>query len=139
MLIPHKFFDGDVDVVLDLPIAMTGLEHPWTADAADFPWHHRPWNAAEPSENVGTEPMHLPYGDVDNSFGMGIVNHTNGLAEEADPRSGEALGNVPLAFSHMALVFSCAHLSAARRGPLPQGPRDCAELALDRLLRPGAA
>jgi hypothetical protein len=36
----------------------------------------------------------------------------------------------------MALVSSCAHLSAARRGQLPTDgePHDYAELALDRLL-----
>jgi hypothetical protein len=36
----------------------------------------------------------------------------------------------------MALVTSCAHLSAARRGRLPQdgAAHDFAELALERLL-----
>ncbi len=37
-------------------------------------------------------------------------------------------------FSHMALVGSCAHLSAARQGRIPEGAHDYAELALDRLL-----
>jgi hypothetical protein len=41
----------------------------------------------------------------------------------------------------MALVLSCAHLSAAKRGEIPAGPVDYAEAALDRLLmrrtRPG--
>jgi hypothetical protein len=48
--------------------------------------------------------------------------------------TGEALGNFPQAFSHMALVNSCAHLSAAKRGEVPDGPQDYMELALDRLL-----
>lgn len=55
-------------------------------------------------------------------------------SEEADPATGEPLGNFPQAFSHMALVLSCAHLSAARRGEIPDGAVDYAESALDRLL-----
>jgi hypothetical protein len=50
--------------------------------------------------------------------------------------TGDALGNFPQAFTHMALVSSCAHLSAARRCLLPTDGQahDYAELALDRLL-----
>jgi GH15 family glucan-1,4-alpha-glucosidase len=60
-------------------------------------------------------------------------------AEEVDPATGEHLGNFPQAFTHMALVTSCAHLSAAKRGllPPPDEPHDYAELALDRLLGAG--
>jgi GH15 family glucan-1,4-alpha-glucosidase len=67
---------------------------------------------------------------------MGLANDVGLFAEEADASSGEALGNFPQAFTHMALVSSCAHLSAARRGQLPTDgePHDYAELALDRLL-----
>jgi GH15 family glucan-1,4-alpha-glucosidase len=68
---------------------------------------------------------------------LGFANDVGLFAEEVDPMSGEALGNFPQAFTHMALVTSCAHLSAAKRGLLPPSnePHDYAELALDRLLR----
>jgi GH15 family glucan-1,4-alpha-glucosidase len=67
---------------------------------------------------------------------VGLANDVGLFAEEADERSGEALGNFPQAFTHMALVTSCAHLSAARDGLLPTDgePHDYAELALERLL-----
>ena len=49
------------------------------------------------------------------SSGCSVFANDVGLfAEEVDPATGEALGNFPQAFSHMALVGSCAHLSAAR-------------------------
>lgn len=56
------------------------------------------------------------------------------FAEEIDPATGESLGNMPQAFSHMALVTSCAHLTAAQEGRIPDGAHDYAELGLDRLL-----
>ncbi|HZQ84349.1 MAG TPA: glycoside hydrolase family 15 protein [Acidimicrobiales bacterium] len=66
---------------------------------------------------------------------LGLANDVGLFAEEAEPVTGEALGNFPQAFTHMALVTSCAHLSAARRGEVPtDGAHDYAELALDRLL-----
>jgi GH15 family glucan-1,4-alpha-glucosidase len=67
---------------------------------------------------------------------IGLANDVGLFAEEAEETTGEALGNFPQAFTHMALVSSCAHLSAARRGLLPTDgePHDYAELALDRLL-----
>lgn len=65
---------------------------------------------------------------------LGQANDVGLFAEEVDPVTGEALGNFPQAFSHMALVTSCAHLSAAREGKIPAGAHDYAELALDRLL-----
>jgi GH15 family glucan-1,4-alpha-glucosidase len=67
---------------------------------------------------------------------LGLANDVGLFAEEVDPANGEALGNFPQAFTHMALVTSCAHLSAARRGqlPPPDEAHDYAELALDRLL-----
>ena len=64
---------------------------------------------------------------------LGHANDVGLYAEEVDPATGEALGNFPQAFSHMALVLSCAHLSAAKRGQIPGGPVDYAEGALDRL------
>ena len=72
-----------------------------------------------------------------------LANDVGMFAEEVDPVTGRHLGNTPQAFTHMALVTSCAHLSAAERGQLPKGddPHDFAELALDRLLsrRPDSA
>lgn len=67
---------------------------------------------------------------------LGLANDVGLYAEEVDPATGEHLGNMPQAFTHMALVTSLAHLSAARRGALPAdgAPHDFAELALDRLL-----
>ena len=65
---------------------------------------------------------------------LGLANDVGLYAEEVDA-SGEALGNFPQAFTHMALVLSCSHLSAAKRGQIPFGEaRAYAELALDRLL-----
>jgi GH15 family glucan-1,4-alpha-glucosidase len=65
-----------------------------------------------------------------------FANDVGMFAEEVDPGTGRHLGNTPQAFTHMALVTSCAHLSAAERGllPLDEVPHDFAELALDRLL-----
>jgi GH15 family glucan-1,4-alpha-glucosidase len=65
---------------------------------------------------------------------LGFANDVGLFAEEIDPATADALGNFPQAFSHMALVGSCAHLSAARQGRIPEGAQDYAELALDRLL-----
>src|SRR5262249_486163 len=65
---------------------------------------------------------------------IGFANDVGLFPEQIDPNTGEALGNFPQAFSHMAPVTSCAHLSAARGGYIPTGAYDYAELALDRLL-----
>jgi GH15 family glucan-1,4-alpha-glucosidase len=69
-----------------------------------------------------------------------LLSHANDVglyAEEIDPRTGAALGNMPQAFTHMALVTSCASLSAARRGLLTGGDDECdyAEALLRLLLR----
>ncbi len=66
---------------------------------------------------------------------LALENDVGLYAEEAIPESGEALGNFPQAFTHMALVTSCAHLSAARRGALPPDGTayDFAEFALSQL------
>jgi GH15 family glucan-1,4-alpha-glucosidase len=64
-----------------------------------------------------------------------LSNDVGLYAEEADHATGEALGNFPQAFTHMALVTSCGALSAARRGELRYDePVDFAEQALDRML-----
>jgi GH15 family glucan-1,4-alpha-glucosidase len=66
---------------------------------------------------------------------LALSNDVGLCAEEVDGRTGEMLGNFPQAFTHMALVTSCAHLSAAKRGQVPfDGAHDYAELALRRLL-----
>ncbi|HZN16337.1 MAG TPA: glycoside hydrolase family 15 protein [Acidimicrobiales bacterium] len=67
---------------------------------------------------------------------LALANDVGLFAEEIDVASGEALGNFPQAFTHMALVTSCAHLSAAKRGLLPPADEahDFAELAVERLI-----
>ena len=65
---------------------------------------------------------------------LGLANDVGLFAEEVEPSTEEPLGNFPQAFSHMAVVLSCANMSAAKRSGLPAGPVDYAELALDRLL-----
>ncbi|WP_225410149.1 glycoside hydrolase family 15 protein [Stigmatella hybrida] len=60
-----------------------------------------------------------------------MANDVGLYAEEAVPGTGEALGNFPQAFTHMALVASCAQLSAARSFQLPRpGAYDFADFAL---------
>lgn len=61
------------------------------------------------------------------------VNDVGLLAEMIDPDSGDALGNFPQAFSHMALVMSCANLAAAKAGARAGGGVTFAELALTHL------
>ena len=70
-----------------------------------------------------------------------LANDVGMFAEEVDPATGRHLGNTPQAFTHMALVTSCAHLSAAERGQLPTDGEayDFVELAVDRLLSRQAA
>ena len=66
---------------------------------------------------------------------LALSNDVGLYAEEVDSHTGQMLGNFPQAFTHMALVTSCAHLSAAKRGEVPfDGVHDYAELALQRLL-----
>lgn len=66
---------------------------------------------------------------------LGLGNDVGLFAEEVDTTSGEALGNFPQAFTHMALVTSCAHVEAARGGNIPlDGVFDYAEVALARLI-----
>jgi GH15 family glucan-1,4-alpha-glucosidase len=66
---------------------------------------------------------------------LGMANDVGLFAEQAVPGTGEALGNFPQAFTHMALVSSCAQLSAARTARRPNGvPYDFADFALTSLL-----
>jgi GH15 family glucan-1,4-alpha-glucosidase len=69
---------------------------------------------------------------------LGHANDVGLYAEEVDMATGEALGNFPQAFTHMALVTSCMHLEAAKRGDR-RGDEACdyAEVAIDRLLAAG--
>ena len=57
-----------------------------------------------------------------------LANDVGLYAEEAVPGTGEALGNFPQAFTHMALVASCAQLSALREGAQPR-PREAYSFA----------
>jgi alpha-amylase len=76
-------------ILLDLPIAMSGREHPWTLRQLDFIDHFRPWG----EENIGDEPMDTLYGPVDNAWGMGINNHLLG-ADQHDRVYGELVDEV---------------------------------------------
>jgi GH15 family glucan-1,4-alpha-glucosidase len=65
---------------------------------------------------------------------LSLANDVGLYAEEAVPGTGEALGNFPQAFTHMALVASCAQLSALRSGfRPPPGAYDFAAFALEHL------
>jgi GH15 family glucan-1,4-alpha-glucosidase len=68
---------------------------------------------------------------------IGLSNDVGLFAEETDAATGEALGNFPQAFTHMALITSCAHVTAAREGriPSPSTAHDFAASALARLNR----
>lgn len=67
---------------------------------------------------------------------LGYSNDVGLFAEMVEPASGEALGNTPQAFSHMAVVTSCEALTAARAGrlPSPDEPYSFPEAALQRRL-----
>jgi GH15 family glucan-1,4-alpha-glucosidase len=67
---------------------------------------------------------------------LGMANDVGLYAEMVDPSTGEQLGNIPQAFTHMAVVTSCSAISAARRGELPPSdqPFSFVEACLDRRL-----
>jgi GH15 family glucan-1,4-alpha-glucosidase len=68
----------------------------------------------------------------------GYANDVGLWAEEVDVSNGEALGNFPQAFTHMAHITSCLHLEAARQGEIDfEQAYDYAEHAIDRLLAAG--
>jgi GH15 family glucan-1,4-alpha-glucosidase len=68
----------------------------------------------------------------------GYANDVGLWAEEVDVSSGEALGNFPQAFTHMAHITSCLHLEAARDGEIDYDVAyDYAENAVDRLITLG--
>ncbi len=72
---------------------------------------------------------------------IGLSNDLGLFAEETDAPTGEALGNFPQAFTHMGLITSCAHVTAAREGrvPAPSAAHDYAASALARLVVEGRA
>ncbi|MCC5814867.1 MAG: hypothetical protein JJT78_08930 [Leptospira sp.] len=49
-----------------------------------------------------------------------LSNDVGLYAEEAEMKTGEQLGNFPQAFTHMALVSTCAYLTYAKEGKLPK-------------------
>jgi GH15 family glucan-1,4-alpha-glucosidase len=70
----------------------------------------------------------------------GYANDVGLWAEEVDPATGEALGNFPQAFTHMAHIRSSLHLEAARNGQIDfDAAYDFDEAAVDRLLEVGRA
>jgi GH15 family glucan-1,4-alpha-glucosidase len=72
---------------------------------------------------------------------IGLSNDVGLFAEETDAATGESLGNFPQAFTHMALITTCAHVTAAREGriPPPDVAHDFAASALARLIAEGRA
>ena len=71
--------------------APSGWPRPW-------PWRDRPARARNVFERAAA-----------------FVNDVGLLAEEADPVSGELLGNFPQAFSHIGLVNAAWAISEAER------------------------
>jgi GH15 family glucan-1,4-alpha-glucosidase len=68
----------------------------------------------------------------------GYANDVGLWAEEVDENTGEALGNFPQAFTHMAHITSCLHFEAARDGEIDYDvAHDYAEHAVDRLVASG--
>ena len=66
---------------------------------------------------------------------LGVANDVGLYAEEVDPASGEQLGNIPQAFTHMAVVTSCSAISAAGvAGPPPDRAVLFVGACLDRRL-----
>ena len=49
-----------------------------------------------------------------------LANDVGLYAEEYCVKNREFLGNFPQAFTHMAIITSCAQLALAKQGKLPQ-------------------
>jgi GH15 family glucan-1,4-alpha-glucosidase len=47
---------------------------------------------------------------------LGRANHLGLFSEEVDPKTGEALGNFPQAFSHMGLILAASEVDRAMNG-----------------------
>jgi glycosidase len=76
----HRTDNGPrLSIIQDIPSSLTGTQYPWFANAANFPWRFRPWDAQTLSNNVGQSPLHMPYGDVDNGYGVGVINAAQGV------------------------------------------------------------
>ncbi|MGI9602591.1 MAG: hypothetical protein ACR2QE_11945, partial [Acidimicrobiales bacterium] len=69
---------------------------------------------------------------------LALSNDVGLFAEMVDPATGEALGNTPQAFTHMAVVTSSEMLTAALAGQTPpvDEPYCFAQAALRRRLDP---
>ena len=65
---------------------------------------------------------------------LGFSNDVGIYSEMIDPTTGEALGNTPQAFTHMAVVTSAEALTAARQGRLPP-PDEAYAFAMAALAR----
>ena len=65
---------------------------------------------------------------------LGHANDVGLFSEMVDPTTGEALGNTPQAFTHMAVVTSADALTAARHGDLPP-PEEAYAFALEAIRR----
>lgn len=55
------------------------------------------------------------------------ANHVGLFSEQIDPASGEFLGNMPQAFSHLGLITSSLYLAHAEGRPVPSAPVGSAE------------
>jgi glycosidase len=137
-----------LNVILDLPFAMTGMEHPWFKNAAAYPNYFRPWNSTSPSNNIASQPLRLAGNLVDNNYGMAILNVTNGmdtasgtyhavrdgimfwLADhfEFDGFRYDSAQNIPLVFWQYAIGDFHTHYDRSKPGFFHVG-----EVAIDRL------
>jgi glycosidase len=71
-----------INYIMDLPVAMVGADHPWVTHASEYPGYLRPWNI-DPAANIGSSPMRVATGLVDNAWGMACINHVNGMNDRS--------------------------------------------------------